>query len=154
MRSLVLLTAAAALVALLGLAALTALRGAPPGRAEQAGAIAADLRCPDCQGLSVAESHTTAAGAIRAEIDEQLAAGRSADQVRQSFVDRYGEWILLAPTSPLPWLVPLVALLAGAGGLTWWLLRHPAAAAVERPRASVDDADRRIVHDEVESLDA
>jgi cytochrome c-type biogenesis protein CcmH/NrfF len=152
MRSLALLTAAAALVALLGLAALTALRGTPPGRTEQAAAIAADLRCPDCQGLSVAESHTTAASAIRAEIDEQLAAGRSADQVRQSFVDRYGEWILLAPTSPLPWLVPLLALLAGAGGLTGWLLRRPAAA--DQPRASVNAADRRIVHDEVESLDA
>ena len=48
----------------------------------------------------MAESHTAAADAIRLEIAEQLAAGRSVDEVRQHFVDRYGQWILLQPADP------------------------------------------------------
>ena len=37
---------------------------APLTRAEQAVQIAGELRCPDCQALSVAESQTAAAAAI------------------------------------------------------------------------------------------
>ena len=97
MRSLALPVAAAALLALAAVAALQALRPSDQTMADQSRAIAAELRCPDCEGLSVAESHTVAANAIRAEIAAQLAAGRSADEIRQHFVARYGEWILLAP---------------------------------------------------------
>ena len=82
---------------------------------EQAQRLAAELRCPDCQALSVAESHTASADAIRAEIAEQLAAGRSVDEVRQHFVDRYGQWILLQPADPLIWLLPLVVVAIGVG---------------------------------------
>ena len=56
---------------------LTLLQPAPALTAdEQAQRLAAELRCPDCQALSVAESHTASADAIRAEIAAQLAAGR------------------------------------------------------------------------------
>ncbi|HEX6655814.1 MAG TPA: cytochrome c-type biogenesis protein CcmH, partial [Candidatus Limnocylindria bacterium] len=82
---------------------------APATRAEQARALAAELRCPDCESLSVAESRTASAAAIRQEIDQQLAAGRTPAEIRASFVARYGEWILLQPTSPLIWILPAVA---------------------------------------------
>ena len=84
---------------------------------EQAQRLAAELRCPDCQALSVAESHTASADAIRAEIAEQLAAGRSVDEVRQHFVDRYGQWILLQPADPLIWLLPLVVVAIGVAAV-------------------------------------
>jgi cytochrome c-type biogenesis protein CcmH len=125
----------------------------PPTRAEQAAALAAELRCPDCQSLSVAESRTAAADAIRREIANQLAAGRSADEVRQHFVARYGQWILLQPADPLIWLLPAVALLAGIGAFAWWLRRSAAAPGPIRTPAGIDDADRRRVRDEVEALD-
>jgi cytochrome c-type biogenesis protein CcmH len=55
---------------------------------------------------------------MRAEIETQLRSGRSPEQVRAFFVDRYGEWILLAPTrrglNILPWAIPIVGLLVGA----------------------------------------
>ena len=44
---------------------------------------------------------------IRRQIDELVAGGASDAEVRDHFVARYGDWILLAPSSPLPWLVPL-----------------------------------------------
>ena len=125
------LTLALAVLALLALALVlgASLAGIaePQTRAEQAAQLASELRCPDCQSLSVAESRTTAAQAIRAEIDEQLAAGASMEQVRSHFVDRYGEWILLAPRGTLPWLVPGLALLAG---------HRPAGRLVDEPPAA------------------
>jgi tetratricopeptide (TPR) repeat protein len=56
-----------------------------------------------------------------------LAAGLSPDQVKASFVARYGDWILLTPPGPAPWLIPLAATGLGAVILAWWLLRQGAA---------------------------
>ncbi|MGZ6255400.1 MAG: hypothetical protein ACXWMB_00100, partial [Candidatus Limnocylindria bacterium] len=59
MRRLILPIAVAALLALGGLVVVEALRpAAGPTQAEQALALARELRCPDCQALSVAESQT------------------------------------------------------------------------------------------------
>jgi cytochrome c-type biogenesis protein CcmH len=123
----------------------------PVARADQARALAAELRCPDCESLSVAESRTAAAAAIRAEIHEQLAAGRSPADIRATFVARYGEWILLQPTSPLIWSVPILALLAGAGLLGWWLLGRSAAPPV--PPVAAASEERQRVREEAELLD-
>ena len=78
-----------------------------------ADALAAELRCPDCQGLSVADSQTASAREIRRQVDELVACGATDDDVREHFVDRYGEWILLAPTSPAAWILPFAALALG-----------------------------------------
>lgn len=146
---------AVALVIVVGIAlGVATLGGAPLTRAEQAAQLAGELRCPDCQALSVAESRTTAASAIRAEIDEQLAAGRSMDEVRDHFVARYGEWILLSPRSALPWLVPVVGLLAGVAGLLLWLGRTRRAAPGPTAGPHPTEEDRQRVRDEAEALDA
>ena len=154
MRSLALPVAAAALLALAAVATLQLLAPrAPAGAAEQAHVIAAELRCPDCQALSVAESRTAAAAAIRTEIAEQLASGRTADEIRRHFVARYGNWILLSPTDPLAWWLPALALLSGAALFGWWWIRgrRPSAAA---PQArAITDADRRRVREAAEALD-
>ena len=120
-------------VAALLVGALLVLRpGTPPTQADQARAIAAELRCPDCAGLSAADSPTQAAAEIRREVAAQLAAGRTPDEIRESFVGRYGSWILLTPPGVAPWLVPLLVTGAGALVLAAWLLRPgPAVAEVE-----------------------
>ena len=120
--------AAAALVALAALVVIGLARPAvAPSRAEQAAQLAASLRCPDCAGLSVAESSSGSASAIRAEIGRLLDAGQPPDQVRQHFVERYGDWILLSPPrrgfTLLVWVAPLVAVLIGLG-LVALLLRR------------------------------
>jgi cytochrome c-type biogenesis protein CcmH/NrfF len=146
--------AMAALVALGALVALEALRPrAELTTAEQAERITAGLRCPDCQSLSVAESQTAAAAAIRAQVVELLAAGRSPDEVRRHFVERYGEWILLAPVAPIAWWLPVVVVAAGIGLLAAWLLagRRVVPEVVPTPPG---DAARRQIRDEVEQLDA
>lgn len=111
---------ALAALALVALAALGLWKAATPAPATIEGrvdAVAATLRCPTCQGLSVKDSPSKVAESMRGIVGEQLAAGRSPDEVRSWFVDRYGPWILLAPTPAglgwTLWLLPALAVSAG-----------------------------------------
>ena len=101
---------------------------------------AAQLRCVVCQNLSVADSPSEMAAQMRAIVRERLAAGETPAQVRQYFVERYGEWILLAPPrrgfTLLVWLAPLVAVVVGIGVVAvlvrrWTGRRRPAPAPVD-----------------------
>ncbi|MEX0907653.1 MAG: cytochrome c-type biogenesis protein CcmH, partial [Gemmatimonadota bacterium] len=49
--------------------------------------VAAQLRCVVCQGLSIQDSPSSLAQEMRAVVREQLAAGKSPDEVKQFFVD-------------------------------------------------------------------
>lgn len=153
MRRLALPIAMAALLALAALVLVDALGPvAQLTPAEQAAQIAGELRCPDCQSLSVAESQTAAAAAIRREITSLLEAGKSSEQVRQHFVDRYGEWILVEPRSALVRLLPAGAVVLGTGLLAWWLRRGRS---VPRPAvAPTSDPIRDRIREELERLDA
>ncbi len=145
--------AAAALVALVALLVVGLARPAvAPSRAEQAAQLAGALRCPDCAGLSVAESTSGSASAIRDEIARLLDAGQTPDQVRQHFVARYGDWILLSPPAAVAWWLPVLVLLAGAVALGAWLARRRPASVPPLIR----DTDPRIeqVRREAEQLDA
>jgi cytochrome c-type biogenesis protein CcmH/NrfF len=91
--------------------------GGPTTEAEQAQAVAASLRCPTCQGLSVADSNSPLAKSMRRIIDEQIAAGESEHEIREYFVERYGDWVLLSPRAEgsgwLVWALPGTAVLVG-----------------------------------------
>lgn len=83
----------------------------------QVRAVASELRCPVCQGESIQDSPAALAQEMRAIAREQLAAGRTPDEVKAYFVDKYGEWILLRPRARgwnmLVYVLPLVAILIG-----------------------------------------
>jgi cytochrome c-type biogenesis protein CcmH len=84
---------------------------------EDVHAIASQLRCVVCQNLSVADSPSEMAHQMRDLIRERLAAGDRPDQVMAYFVQRYGEWVLLAPPARglnlLLWLAPFGAVVGG-----------------------------------------
>lgn len=88
-----------------------------PRPADRSSQLAARLRCPVCQGESIAASPSTAAIAMREQVDEMLAEGLRDDQILDHFTDRYGTWILLSPPASGPtlilWLLPLGAAIAG-----------------------------------------
>lgn len=143
-----------ALAAAVGAAALATSRG-PTSPAERVEAIASELRCPVCQGLSVADSPSSTAQEIRRQIGQLLGDGLSVDQIRDHFAARYGDWILLSPRPQLAWLVPPLAVVVGVAGVGLWLLRRPS----ERATLVVDDpaalrALRVRVRREVREIDA
>ncbi|HVS15027.1 MAG TPA: cytochrome c-type biogenesis protein [Thermoanaerobaculia bacterium] len=79
--------------------------------------LASRLRCPVCQGLSVADSTSISALSMRDEIHEMFAKGYSERQIVQYFESAYGEFVLLVPKARgfnlLVWLLPVVGLLVG-----------------------------------------
>jgi cytochrome c-type biogenesis protein CcmH len=120
-----------------------------PSVRERAHDLATELRCPDCEGLSVADSSTSSARAVRADLRRRMRAGESDDDIRQEYVDRFGESILLRPQGDglgvLVWGLPVLVLVLGAGGLVFAMRRwqrqpamHPTVAdeaLVEQARA-------------------
>ena len=80
--------------------------------------VASLMRCPVCQGLSVADSPASSAVDLKAEVRRQLALGYTKDQVIASFERSYGEFIRLEPKAEgfnwLVWLMPMLALAVGA----------------------------------------
>jgi len=97
---------------------------------EQTRALAAELRCVVCQNLSVADSPSEMAQQMRASVREQLQAGKSPQQVKDYFVSKYGEWVLLAPTDAgfnrLLWWLPITVLIVGVITALWFVHRWTA----------------------------
>jgi cytochrome c-type biogenesis protein CcmH len=84
---------------------------------ETAREISSGIRCPVCQGLSIQDSPTPLAVDMRAVVREQLAQGKSPDEVKAFFVARYGENILMEPPAEgfnlAVYILPGLAVLAG-----------------------------------------
>lgn len=80
--------------------------------------LAISLKCPICAGESLAGSQTDLAKDLRALIDEQIAAGRTDEEIIDMFVANYGEQVLLDPPSTgwgvVLWAVPLAVVAVGA----------------------------------------
>ncbi|QNG55911.1 cytochrome c-type biogenesis protein CcmH [Pseudonocardia petroleophila] len=95
-------------------ALLTSARPAP----DRAQDLAESLRCPVCQSVSIADSPSEQAVAMRQVVAEQVAQGRSDEEIVAFFRARYGDWVLLDPPTRgvtlALWLVPPVAAVLGA----------------------------------------
>jgi len=117
--------------------------GTPTVRARTR-SLASELRCVDCEGLSVAESSTASARQTRRDIEARIRRGQSDQDIRQVYVDRFGESILLKPSSSgigvVVWALPVIVLVVGAGGLVLALRRWG-----RQPRLVATDADEALV---------
>lgn len=115
------------------------LTGAPVQR-DRSRDLALQLRCPVCQGESVAASSSATAVTIKEQIDEMVAAGDSDAEIRDHYVARYGTWILLSPPTRGPtlllWVLPGVAAVVG-GALVVSRRWRAGAGAVD-----IDDSER------------
>jgi cytochrome c-type biogenesis protein CcmH len=98
----------------------------PQTVAQRAAVIEANVRCPACTDLSVAQSNSTTAIAVRHQIESMVASGSSTADIDQTLVSEYGQTILLTPPDsggiPVIWIIPLVlgvGAVAAVGVLFW-----------------------------------
>jgi cytochrome c-type biogenesis protein CcmH len=116
--------------------------------------VASQLRCVVCQNLSVADSPSEMAQQMRVIVRERLASGDRPDQVLQYFVDRYGEWILLAPKrrgfNLMIYLFPVVAVAVGITIVGVLVFRWTRRSAARPPAPPVDVAMSERIRREME----
>jgi cytochrome c-type biogenesis protein CcmH len=76
------------------------------------------IRCPVCQGLSIADSPSAMAINMKEQVRELLARGFTQEQILDYFEQSYGKFVLLKPefrgVSSLVWLLPIAVLAFGA----------------------------------------
>jgi len=75
--------------------------------------VASLLRCPVCQGMSVADSPSEMAINMKEQVRELLARGYTEEQILKYFEISYGQFVLLKPKSPIIWMLPVIALAVG-----------------------------------------
>lgn len=108
-------------------------------------ALIGELRCLVCQNQTLADSSAELAGDLRRQVREQVAAGRSDDEVIEFLVQRYGDFVRYEPpfkaTTALLWIGPFALLVAAAGILFLTLRRRRNAP--EAPALGADE--KRVV---------
>jgi len=90
----------------------TPLRGATLDAKTQE--VASAIRCPVCQGLSIADSPSEMAINMKTQVRELLARGYSREQIELYFERSYGQFVLLRPkfqgVNGMVWILPILAL--------------------------------------------
>ena len=112
---------------------------------ERARELSKGLRCLVCQNESIDESDAQLARELRILVRERLVAGDSDAEIIDFLVARYGEFVLLNPTTGgANWLLwaagPLMLLLAGGMGLAYLRGRSRATTAAETPLSPEEQA--------------
>ncbi len=111
-----------------------------PAEEARAEAIGRQLRCLVCQNESIEDSGADLARDLRRIVRQQVAEGKTDQQVIDWLVARYGDFVRLRPpfeaSTLLLWFSPLLALAAG-GGLAFAAWRNRPA-----PPAPLDAAER------------
>jgi cytochrome c-type biogenesis protein CcmH len=80
----------------------------------RAQALDKSLICPICPGETIDRSQVQLANQMQVIVREQVADGKSDAEIRQFFVDRYGERVLAAPSKEgfnlVMWIAPPVGI--------------------------------------------
>jgi len=89
-----------------------------PVKAARLVGLAEKLRCLVCQNQTIADSNAELANDLRNQIREQIAAGKTDDEILAYMVQRYGDFVLyqppFKPTTVLLWTGPALLVLGGA----------------------------------------
>lgn len=90
--------------------------------------LAREIRCVVCQSQSVADSDADLAKEMRALLREQIAAGKSDQEIRDYLVARYGDFVLFDPpfkaSTYALWIGPFAILVIAAIGVAIFFRRR------------------------------
>ena len=93
----------------------------------RAGGAGRELKCPVCRSQSVRTSRSFMAEDMSRQVRRMVAEGKSKEQVREYFVSRYGDYIVLAPRKEgfawTVWLLPFALVLGGSTYARGWGMR-------------------------------
>lgn len=118
-----------------------------PALEARARELSKDLRCLVCRNENIDESNADLARDLRVLVRERLVAGDSNGEVIDFVVERYGEYVLLRPTTTgANWMLwaagPLMLILAL--GVTAGYMRGRGRAAKEGEQALSDEEQARL----------
>ena len=120
-----------------------------PRLEQRARDLSREIRCVVCQSQSVADSDADIAQELRVLIREQIAAGKSDQEIRDYLVARYGDFVLFDPpfkaSTYALWIGPFAILVLAGIGVALFFRRR----AQEPARARELSADE---HSRVERL--
>jgi cytochrome c-type biogenesis protein CcmH len=111
--------------------------------------VAQEVMSPYCPGVTLHDCPSSSAQEMREEITAWARAGMSKDEIMGRLEDEFGPSIRAVPRGSgglFAWLLPAVALTAGAGGAAFlarrWARRRPAASA--QPAVASPEAAARL----------
>jgi cytochrome c-type biogenesis protein CcmH len=103
--------------------------------------LAKQLRCLVCQNETIADSRAGLAVDLRNKLREQMAAGKSDEEIIAFMTERYGDFVLYRPplkaTTVLLWVGPFLLLAIGLA-IGWRAVRARARAARPEPLSAAD----------------
>ncbi|HET8738243.1 MAG TPA: cytochrome c-type biogenesis protein CcmH [Acidimicrobiia bacterium] len=109
-----------------------------PSDPDRVQAIGERIKCPVCQGESIANSPSAMAQDMMALVAERVDQGVSDDEIVAELLASYSGAVLLDPpvggATLALWLVPVVAVILGVA-VIWWWRRHPS------PEPASEDGD-------------
>lgn len=112
---------------------ITSTRPATVDRVEQ---IGTRIKCPVCQGESIANSPSQMAEDMMDLVSERVSAGVPDEEIFDELLGSYTGAVLLDPPASgntlVLWLAPLAVLVFGIAVILWWR-RHPGSEAEEPP---------------------
>ncbi|CUJ96361.1 Cytochrome c-type biogenesis protein CcmH precursor [Ruegeria denitrificans] len=116
-----------------------------PALEQRARDLSTGLRCLVCRNESIDESNAELARDLRLLLRERLVAGDTDDEAIAFIVDRYGEYVLLKPTTSgsnlMLWLAgPIMLLIAAVMG--WSFLRKRSQVQVEAEKGTLSEAEK------------
>ncbi len=117
-----------------------------------------ELWCPICNGIRLDVCEQKVCEQMRAMIDQELAAGKTPEQIKAQFIDLYGPVVLGEPPREgfnlIAWIMPVLLLI---GGLATAVLisrrRRPQALPMPIPSAPSGTADPYLARVERELAD-
>jgi len=117
-----------------------------PALESRARDISAGLRCLVCRNESIDESNADLARDMRLLVRERLVEGDSNEEAVAFIVDRYGEYVLLRPTTEganiILWVAAPVMFLIALGSALVYLRRRDTAPEADKDGLSADEKRR------------
>ena len=110
----------------------------PPELMARYEVLIAELRCPKCLNINIADSNAPIATDLRLVVQNQLLDGKKDSEIKAFLRERYGDFIdynpPLSPATLLLWAIPIVLLICAALTFTF--------VGTRREKVELSDAER------------